>query len=119
MIVPIADSGAGPALSGATTQAAPARLCGQDVAVAGGLALAWALSLSWLMHGYVSGQYFPIADQWALIANSHPAFAHPLQWFSRGFSDYFVYDPAVSRPYANFIRPGFNGVFWLLGLFLS
>ncbi len=98
--------------------AAPARLGRADLTMAAGLFLAWWLGLCWAMHGYVSGEYFPIADQWALIANSHPAFAHPLQWLTQGFSDYFVYDPAVSRPYANFIRPGFNGSFWLLGLFL-
>lgn len=109
MIFPAAESGAGQA----------PRLNGRDLAMAAGLALAWWLGLSWAMHGYVGGGYFPIADQWALIANSHPAFAHPLQWLTRGFSDYFVYDPAVSKPYANFIRPGFNGSFWLLGLFLS
>jgi hypothetical protein len=100
----------------AETGAAPAR--GADLTAAAVLFLAWWLGLCWAMHGYVSRDYFPIADQWALIANSHPAFAHPLQWFSSGFSDYFVYDPAVSKPYANFIRPGFNGSFWLLGLFL-
>lgn len=98
---------------------APACLGRPDLMVAAGLALAWWLLLSAAMHGYVSRDYFPIADQWALIANSHPAFAHPGQWFTQGFSDYFVYDPAVSKPYANFIRPGFNGVFWLFGLFLS
>src|ERR1700757_771391 len=101
MTFPTAESGAGHA----------PRLNGRDLVVAAALALTWWLGLSWAMRGYVSGEYFPIADQWALIANSHPAFAHPLQWLSQGFSDYFVYDPAVSKPYANFIRPGFNGSF--------
>jgi hypothetical protein len=113
MSVPIAESGA------AATRAVAQRFGRQDLLAAAGLSLGWWLALSWAMHGYVSGEYFPIADQWALIANSHPAYAHPLQWFTQGFSDYFVYDPAVSRPYANFIRPGFNGAFWLLGLGLS
>jgi hypothetical protein len=120
MTVPNADTGADPALRApAASSTAPARLVGADLRSAAAVALAWWLGLCWAMHGYVSGEYFPIADQWALIANSHPAFAHPLQWFTQGFSDYFVYDPAVSKPYANFIRPGFNGSFWLLGLFLS
>ena len=117
MTFPTAETGADQALR--ASGAAPARLGGGDLTAAAGLALLWWLALCWAMHGYVSGEYFPIADQWALIANSHPAFAHPLQWLTQGFSDYFVYDPAVSKPYANFIRPGFNGSFWLLGLFLS
>lgn len=117
----------GTAVPGATSMTVPAaatsavtapRVPGADLAAAVLLFLAWWLGLSWAMHGYVSRDYFPIADQWALIANSHPAFAHPLQWFTSGFSNYFVYDPAVSRPYANFVRPGFNASFWLLGLFL-
>ncbi len=94
-------------------------LAGRDLAWALGLALAWTLGLCCALHGFVARDYFPLADQWAIVANSHPAFAAPLQWFTRGFSDYFVYDPAVSHPYADFLRPGFNAVYWLLGLALS
>jgi hypothetical protein len=120
MTFPNAEAGAGQApRAPLASAAAPPRLGARDLLTAALLALVWGLGLGWAMHGYVSGQYFPIADQWALIANSHPAYAHPPQWLTQGFSGYFVYDPAVSKPYANFIRPGFNGSFWLLGLFLS
>src|ERR1700746_191291 len=91
----------------------------RDLRLALGLFLGWTALLCSAMHGYVSRDYFPIADQWALIANSHPAWAHPGQWLSQGFSDYFVYDPAVSQPYANFLRPGFNGSYWLMGWLLG
>lgn len=63
-------------------------------------------------------KYVPLADDWAIIAHSHPDFAEPQSWFTKGFRDYFMPPaglPAVGG--AAFIRPVFNLTYWLCGLF--
>jgi len=87
----------------------------RDHAWALGLSLAWALGLSAALHGFIVHDYIPLGDQWALVANSHPDLAQPLLWFTRGFADYFESYPGLSPPYANFVRPGFNLGYWLIG----
>jgi hypothetical protein len=83
-----------------------------------GLATGWTVLLAFFARRLVYN-YFPVGDEWALIANSNPALMSPLAWFTSGFSNYFVYDPILSVPYANFIRPSTNLTYWLLGLVLS
>lgn len=79
------------------------------------LTLGWTLLLA-LICGEWLARYYPFADEWALMANADLAHASPLNWFTRGFSDYFVFYEGLSQPYANFVRPGFNFFYWLLGL---
>jgi len=88
------------------------------LAAAIGLAAAWSLLLTALTRRLLRN-YFPIADEWALLANSDPSLTSPLTWLTSGFSNYFEFDPALSVPYANFIRPVDNLTYWLLGLWLS
>lgn len=79
---------------------------------------AWALGLSLGLQGLISG-YHPLADEWALLAHSHPWFAEPRQWFSEGFADYFTQPEGFVVVETHFIRPVFNFCYWLLGLFLA
>jgi len=88
------------------------------VAVAAVLAAAWTLGLAVYARRLVR-DYFPIADEWALLANSDTTLTSPLTWFTTGFSGYFEVDPSLSEPYANFLRPCVNLAYWVLGWFLS
>src|SRR5947207_1733558 len=80
---------------------------GSIVVVAASLTAAWTVALAYFARHLVY-EYFPVGDEWALLANSNPALASPLEWFTSGFSDYFVFDPTLSTPYANFLRPSAN-----------
>jgi hypothetical protein len=97
----------------------PQRLQWRDQGWALALSLAWSLGLSAALHGFVVHDYLPLGDQWALVANSYPGQAQPLQWFTRGFADYFESYPGLSPPYADFVRPGFNFTYWMLGHFMA
>ncbi len=81
------------------------------------LALLWACALALAMHGFVAG-YFPLADDWSVLAHSHPRFAQPLGWFTEGFANYLAQPPGLSEPYSNFLRPVLNLVYWIQGLWL-
>jgi len=80
------------------------RGCYERAAVAAALAIGWTLGLGIYAQRLVQS-YFPIADEWALLANSDPRLTDPLNWITSGFSQYFEVDPALSQPYANFLRP--------------
>src|SRR5581483_9629359 len=90
----------------------------KDLCDAVALAAAWAALLSLLLHGFVAG-YFPLSDEWALLANSDPRFADPIAWLTRGFAGYFTEPPGLAGPYANFVRPVVNFCYWLQGLWLA
>ncbi len=87
----------------------------QPLAIAALLTTGWTAILVVYFQGFIV-TYYPMADEWSLLANSHPAFATPREWFTRGFSDYFV-PPLGSN--AQYIRPAFNFSYWLLGQVLS
>jgi hypothetical protein len=91
------------------------QLTRNQVAAAVALTLAWAAFLAFLSRALLA-QYYPFADEWALLANADPHIVSPVRWFTSGFSDYFSYHPELSKPFANFVRPGFNFTYWLLGL---
>jgi hypothetical protein len=99
------------------SRAIRARYDGRAV-VALSIGVGWAVSI-WFYTRRLSGNYFPIADEWALIANSDPHLTNPLEWLTSGFSEYFESDPILSQPYANFLRPLVNVTYWLLGLVFS
>src|SRR4051812_43569486 len=80
------------------------------------VALLWACAIALPMHGFVAG-YFPLADDWSVLAHSHPRFAQPLGWFTEGFADYLA-QPA-GQAYSNFLRPVLNLVYWVQGWWLS
>ncbi|HZP13691.1 MAG TPA: hypothetical protein VFB36_14830 [Nevskiaceae bacterium] len=82
------------------------------------LALAWACAIAAAMHGFVAG-YFPLADDWSVLAYSHPHFARPLSWFTEGFANYLAQPPGLSEPYTNFLRPVLNLAYWIQGLWLA
>ena len=84
------------------------------LAIAGGWTLLLALHARRLV-----ANYFPIADEWALMANSDPRLTNPLTWLTSGFSGYFETDPSLSEPYANFLRPVVNLIYCLLGFALA
>jgi hypothetical protein len=86
--------------------------------LAAALTVAWTAALAALLHDEVVN-YFPVGDQWALLAASHPTFADPAAWFTRGFADYFTFYSGLSVPHADFVRPLFNFTYWLLGLFMA
>src|SRR5262245_56570314 len=91
----------------------------RDAYTALGLTVAWMGVLILVTHRLVQ-HYFPLADEWALIANSHPDFADPSRWLSEGFRDYF--QPPAGLPHergANFVRPIFNLAYWLGGHLLA
>ena len=83
------------------------------------LTIAWAAVVVLVTQDVVS-HYFPLADEWALIANSHPDFATPWRWLTEGFSQYFLPPPGLPHESgANLIRPVFNLTYWLCGLWLA
>lgn len=87
----------------------------RDAQTALGLIAAW-MGVLILVTRDVVRHYFPLADEWALIADSHPDFAHPSSWLTEGFRDYF--QPPAGLPHEpgnNLIRPIFNLTYWLCG----
>lgn len=87
-------------------------------ATAAGLALLWTLLGCWLARGLIAG-YFPLGDEWALLAAADPAISPVSAWFTSGFTTYFVDRPELIVPYTNFVRPAFNAMYWLLGAMLA
>lgn len=61
-------------------------------------------------------EYFPLADEWAILAHSHPRVAEPRTWFTNGFRGYFAPPPGLPNPQGDkFSRPLFNATYWLVG----
>jgi hypothetical protein len=54
--------------------------------------------------------FYPYNDDFPLIVNSTPYAGeyHPSEWFTLGFSEYFVTDPEISVPGSAFVRPMAN-----------
>jgi hypothetical protein len=65
----------------------------------------------------IARDYFPLADEWSILAHSHPRVAEPRRWFTEGFRHYFT-PPAGLPPLQGFLfsRPLFNATYWVLGL---
>ena len=82
------------------------------------LGLGWTLICALLTPQMIS-QHFPLGDEWSLLAAADTAMNSPSAWFSSGFSDYFIYRPELMLPYTDFIRPVFNGFYWVLGQLLQ
>ena len=60
--------------------------------------------------------YFPLADEWSILAHSHPRVAEPRSWFTEGFRHYFT--PPAGLPTLQgflFSRPLFNATYWAVG----
>lgn len=89
------------------------------------LAIGLALTLGWfailaILTADVVAHYFPLADEWAIVADSHPSFADPASWFTDGFRDYFAPPPGVPHESGTtFLRPLFNLAYWLCGWFVA
>jgi hypothetical protein len=64
--------------------------------------------------------WVPSVDEFPLIVNSavmyHP---HPLTWFTRGYSDYFIVYPQLTDGQTNFLRPVGNLFYFLNSLILG
>ena len=86
--------------------------------IAMALIATWTSVLVFVTRGIVA-QYFPLADEWALLAHSHPLFVDPAGWLSEGFSNYFGQFSELAQPTTNYLRPVFNSVYWLTGTALS
>ena len=87
----------------------------RDVAVAGAVAVATSGALA-LANRKIVRDYFPLADEWAILAHSHPRVAEPRRWFSEGFRHYFT--PPAGLPNLQgflFSRPLFNATYWAVG----
>lgn len=62
--------------------------------------------------------YFPLADEWAILAHSHPDVAEPRSWVADGFRGYFTPPDGLPDPQGDqFVRPLFNAAYWLVGKF--
>ena len=64
----------------------------------------------------IARDYFPIADEWPILAHSHPRVAEPRRWFTEGFRHYFT--PPAGLPTLQgflFSRPLFNATYWAVG----
>lgn len=87
----------------------------RDVAVAATIAAATSGALARATRTIVRN-YFPLADEWAILAHSHPSVAEPKSWFTSGFRDYFAPPDGLPQPGGgNFSRPLFNAAYWLVG----
>lgn len=68
-------------------------------------------------HSRIQGFYHPVGDDFALLVHSTRVFgAHPAEWFTRGFADYFEPYPDISASTTQFLRPADNAVFYLNSL---
>ena len=61
--------------------------------------------------------YVPVGDEPAFLAGSIKA--DPYQWFTSGYSRYFVVYPEWFKPYTDFIRPMTNAYVWSLHTIFS
>jgi hypothetical protein len=64
----------------------------------------------------IARNYFPLADEWSILAHSHPRVARPRSWFTEGFRYYFT--PPAGLPQLQgflFSRPLFNAAYWAVG----
>lgn len=60
--------------------------------------------------------YFPLADEWSILAHSHPRVADVRSWFTEGFRNYFTAPPGLPAvPGGSFSRPLFNATYWAVG----
>ncbi len=84
--------------------------------------LPWALLIGCLVFGgqlwfwqiHVRTAYFLSGDDFALLVHSARFFhAHPAEWFTRGFADYFHPYPDLALRYSEFLRPMDNAVYAL------
>lgn len=85
---------------------------GRSAAVLG---FAWTAVCALLAHKLIAA-HFPLGDEWALLAAADGSITSWREWFTLGFSEYFVCRPELMSPYTDFARPGFNAVYALLGL---
>lgn len=69
--------------------------------------------LCWLCRDAIVA-YFPVADEWSILAHSLPGLANPMQWLTSGFAGYVDSYPGHPIP-TNFLRPFFNLAYWLCG----
>ncbi|MFL6088979.1 MAG: hypothetical protein ACJ71Z_02435 [Aeromicrobium sp.] len=86
-----------------------------EIVVSVGLAAAVSGTLAYANRKIVRN-YFPLADEWSILANSHPRVADPQGWFTKGFRDYFT--PPAGLPNLQgflFSRPLFNATYWAVG----
>ena len=68
-------------------------------------------------HGRIESLFYPAGDDFSLLAHSTRVFhAHPSEWFTRGFHNYFRPYPDLAIPYSDFLRPGANAVYYLNSL---
>lgn len=74
-------------------------------------------SLVFLIYGEFFRNYYPTGDDYSLIGAA--TFWKPSDWFFKGFSDYFIIYPDITRPYTNFIRPVINMIFYLENKFFG
>lgn len=89
------------------------RLREAAVAVAVAAATSGALALA---NRRIRRDYFPLADEWPILAHSHPRVARPRSWFTEGFRHYFT--PPAGLPNLQgflFSRPLFNATYWAVG----
>lgn len=86
-----------------------------EAAVSAGLASAVVGAVAFANRKIVRN-YFPLADEWPILAHSHPRVAEPRRWFTEGFRHYFT--PPAGLPTLQgflFSRPLFNATYWAVG----
>ncbi len=89
------------------------RLAEAAVSVGVGAAVFGAVAIA---NRRLARDYFPIADEWPILAHSHPRVAEPRRWFTEGFRHYFT--PPAGLPALQgflFSRPLFNATYWAAG----
>lgn len=87
----------------------------REVAAAAAVAVATSGTLA-LANRRIRRDYFPLADEWPILAHSHPRVARPRSWFTEGFRHYFT--PPAGLPNLQgflFSRPLFNATYWAMG----
>ena len=68
----------------------------------------------WYWQTHIKAAYYPFGDDFSLIVHSTRVFgAHPSEWFTRGFADYFRPYPDLAIAYSEFLRPVDNSVYYL------